>query len=187
MAIPHLGREILEAVVIIAVVLTVARASANRRLWVLSGILVGGLGAEFVALITIQGRGSFDGVDRAVVSAALLLVASALAACHIIRKSSRGGGSKAGCLILLITAGMSANAADYLSRAGLLQPLHPQLWDSSRLLNQESWPGQLLHAVFGYMDRPMGIHLVIYLATLIFIVTLMRLVRPAPPYGCRGK
>ncbi len=81
-----------------------------------------------------------------------------------------------GWLVLLLAAGLAANAAGYLNQAGLVPSLAPQVWDSSHLLSQQSLPGTLLHILVGYNDRPMGIQLVFYVTTLALIWALMRLV-----------
>jgi high-affinity iron transporter len=81
-----------------------------------------------------------------------------------------------GWLVLLLAAGLAANAAGYLNQAGLLPALSQQVWDSGWLLQQESWLGTLLHILVGYNDRPMGIQLVFYLVTLTGIYLLMWLI-----------
>ena len=78
-------------------------------------------------------------------------------------------------IVLLLAAGLAANAAGYLSQAGLLPTLAPEVWDTSALLSQEGLMGQLLHILVGYNDRPSGIQLVFYIVTLITIVVGMRL------------
>jgi len=88
-----------------------------------------------------------------------------------------------GWLVLLLAGGLAANAAGFLNQAGLLPALSPEVWDSSRILSQDSWLGTLLHILVGYNDRPMGIQLAFYLVTLAVIYALMRLFGPA---GRRG-
>ena len=80
-----------------------------------------------------------------------------------------------GWLILLLAAGLAANAAGYLYQANLVPVLVPQVWDTSSLLSQDSWLGELLHILVGYNDRPSGIQLLFYAVTLITIYTLMKL------------
>lgn len=87
-----------------------------------------------------------------------------------------------GWIVLLLAAGLAANAAGYLSQTGLLPELYPQVWDTSGILNQGSFVGQFFHILIGYNDRPSGLQLVFYLATLITIGVLMRVAggnRPA--------
>lgn len=77
-------------------------------------------------------------------------------------------------LVLLLAAGLAAQAASFINQAGLLPPLGTGLWDTSHLLSQRSIAGQLLHILVGYTARPSGIQVVFYLATLITIFSLMR-------------
>ncbi len=81
-----------------------------------------------------------------------------------------------GWLVLLLAAGLAANAAGYLNQAGLLPALSPQVWDSSQILDQSSLIGGLLHILVGYNDRPLGVQVVFYAVTLCVIYALMRLV-----------
>ena len=81
-------------------------------------------------------------------------------------------------LILLLAAGMAAQAAAFLAAADMLPSLGNSLWDTSPLLSQESLPGQLLHVLIGYTARPAGIQLVFYAATLIVVGSLMVWFRP---------
>ena len=67
-----------------------------------------------------------------------------------------------GALLLLIAAGMAAQAAGYLVQAGLLPALADPLWDSSRWLPERAPAGQLLHALTGYVERPSGMQLVFF-------------------------
>lgn len=87
-----------------------------------------------------------------------------------------------GWIVLLLAAGLAANAAGYLSQTGILPEIHPQVWDTSNILNQGSFVGQFFHILIGYNDRPSGLQLVFYLTTLITIGVLMRVAggnRPA--------
>lgn len=84
-----------------------------------------------------------------------------------------------GWLVLLLAAGLAASAAGYLIQANLLPPLIPMVWDSSWLLNQQSWLGMGLHVLIGYNDRPAGMQLLFYVVTLVTILALMYWVRPS--------
>lgn len=80
-------------------------------------------------------------------------------------------------LILLVAGGLAAQAAKFLVQARLLPPLGQPLWDSSWLLSENTVPGQILHALVGYVARPSGAQLAFYLATLLTIGCLMYLNR----------
>ncbi len=83
--------------------------------------------------------------------------------------------SVTGWLILLLTAGLAAQAAGFLNQAGLLPALGSNLWDTSAILSQSGILGQLLHILVGYTARPSGIEILFYGVTLVAIFTLMRI------------
>jgi high-affinity iron transporter len=83
-------------------------------------------------------------------------------------------------MVLLVAAGMASQAAGFLVAADILPALGNQLWDSSWLLAEDSLLGRVLHTLIGYDDRPAGIQLVFYLATLAITLTLMRTIGRAP-------
>ena len=84
-------------------------------------------------------------------------------------------------LILLLAAGMASQGAAFLMQANLLPSLGNNLWDTSSILSENSMLGLLLHVLIGYSAQPSGIQVVFYLATLLVIGTLMRLMGRAPP------
>ena len=84
-------------------------------------------------------------------------------------------------LILLLAAGMASQGAAFLMQANLLPSLGNDLWDTSSILTENSMLGVLLHVLIGYSAQPAGIQVVFYLATLLLIGTLMRLMGRAPP------
>jgi len=81
--------------------------------------------------------------------------------------------SVTGWMVLLIAAGLAAQAASFLNQAGVLPTLGSNLWDTSHLLDQASTAGKMLHTLIGYTARPSGIQLLFYVATLGVILTLM--------------
>ncbi|MGA9855054.1 MAG: FTR1 family protein [Gammaproteobacteria bacterium] len=255
-------REVLEAALVIAIVLGASRGVAGRGWWVLSGILLGTLGAAVVALFAGAIAEAFSGTGQALLDATILLIAVLMLAWHNIWMSSHGrrlageikavgaavqtgtktlaallivcfaavmregsevvlflwaiaasGGKEfgmsiggfagliagilvgsllyrsllfipiryfftvTGWLILLLTAGLAAQAAGFLNQAGLLPALGNGLWNSSHILSQNSILGQLLHILVGYIARPSGIELMFYGITLVTIFVLMQIVK----------
>jgi high-affinity iron transporter len=81
-------------------------------------------------------------------------------------------------LILLLAAGMASQGAAFLMQANLLPSLGNDLWDTSAILGERSALGTLLHVLIGYSAQPAGIQVVFYLATIIVIGGLMRLMAP---------
>src|SRR5262249_18487542 len=89
-------------------------------------------------------------------------------------------------MILLLAAGMASQAAGYLVQADLLPPLGAAVWDTSEVLTEDSILGKALHTLIGYVSRPEGIQILLYLATLGAIWLLTRLVgRPLKPRTAR--
>jgi high-affinity iron transporter len=82
-------------------------------------------------------------------------------------------------LITLIAAGLAAQAVAYLNAAGTLTALNSTLWDTSGVLSDQSMLGILLHTLVGYVDRPTGMQLAAYVATIVVMIALMRYAAPA--------
>jgi hypothetical protein len=77
---------------------------------------------------------------------------------------------------------MASQAAGYLVQADLLPPFGDAVWDTSAVLTEDSVLGKALHTLIGYVSRPDGIQIVLYIATLCTIWLLTRLVgRPVRP------
>jgi len=86
-----------------------------------------------------------------------------------------------GWLILLLAAGMAAQGAAFLVQADVLPALGDAVWDTSRLLPDDSLAGRLLHTLIGYTARPYGVQLGFYVVTLVVLLALMRLFEQTPP------
>lgn len=70
-----------------------------------------------------------------------------------------------GGLLLLLAAGMVAQAAGFLVQAGKLPALADPIWDTSAWLPENGIVGQVLHALMGYVDRPSGMQVLFFVAT----------------------
>ena len=79
-----------------------------------------------------------------------------------------------GWMIVFLAAGMASQAAAFLVQAGYVPTLMDEVWNSSGLLSRGSAAGQFLHILMGYDDRPSGMQLAFYLATLLGITGLSR-------------
>jgi len=94
-----------------------------------------------------------------------------------------------GVFLVLIAAGLAAQAASLLVQAGVLPPIGYDVWDTSAILPQDSAIGFLLHILVGYVDRPMGIQVLVYAVTLVVILVLSHWAstpRPGRPVAVRG-
>lgn len=90
-------------------------------------------------------------------------------------------------MLALLAAGMAAQAARFLEQANVLTQLDAIVWDTSWILSDRSLPGRALHTLIGYSDQPTAMQLVVYLATLVVIFVLMRLLTPPRPVGAPAR
>jgi high-affinity iron transporter len=84
-------------------------------------------------------------------------------------------------LITFLAAGMAAQCVVFLQQAGLLTALSATVWDSSALLPDDSMFGRLLHVLFGYVDQPSGMQVLVYFAVLAAIFGATRTFGAQPP------
>lgn len=76
--------------------------------------------------------------------------------------------------LILIAAGMLAQAANHLIGAGLLPPIVGQVWNSSWLLDERGPIGSAAAALFGYRSRPSLLELSLYVAYCASVAGLLR-------------
>jgi high-affinity iron transporter len=81
-----------------------------------------------------------------------------------------------GGLIVLLAAGLAAQAEAFVAQGGLVSIGQSRLWDTSFLLKDDSLIGRTLHVFIGYTARPTAAQLVTYAATLAVIVGIGRMV-----------
>jgi high-affinity iron transporter len=135
-------------------------------------------GSESVLFVYAQAANGSDWIDLAAgVSAGVLGGAAMGLALYLglLRIPMRYFFTATNWLLLLVAAGMAAQAANFLVQADLLPPLGVRLWDSSALLSDHSLIGQTLHALIGYDARPAGIQLAFYFVTVVIIALGMKL------------
>ena len=80
-------------------------------------------------------------------------------------------------LVLLLAAGMAAQAARFLVQADLLPSLKSPLWDISNVLPNESAFGAVLHGLVGYDAHPAGIQVLFYFVVGVAIAAGMHWVK----------
>ena len=81
-------------------------------------------------------------------------------------------------LIAFMAAGMAAQCIAFLEQADIATSLSHTLWNTSMFLPVSSLPGRVLHTLLGYTDRPTQLQALAYLATLLVIFGLMKLMSP---------
>ena len=80
-------------------------------------------------------------------------------------------------LVLLLAAGLASQAARFLIQADVLPSLASPLWDTSRLVANESAMGTVLHGLVGYDAQPAGMQVAFFVSVLAAILAGMAWVR----------
>ena len=135
-------------------------------------------GSEAVLFVYAQAANGSDWIDLVAGVGAGILGGAAIGLAlylGLLRIPMRYFFTATNWLLLLVAAGMAAQAANFLVQADLLPALGPRLWDTSALLSDRSLFGQTLHALIGYDARPAGIQLAFYFVTVVIIVLGMKL------------
>ena len=127
---------------IVLFVYSVAAASNDGALAMLAGGLIGLLAGSAVGVVLYQG---------------------------LLRIPVHRLFAVTGWMVLLLAAGLAAQAAGFLNQADLLPTLGDQVWDTSFILSEESIVGRTLHTLVGYVARPAGVQIIAYVATLLAI------------------
>ncbi len=159
------------SVLMVVVMMAVLREGAEVVLFGY-GIYAAGTGRD--AMLS----GGLAGLGLGVAAGALLYKG-------LLRIPTRHLFAVTGWMVLLLAAGMAADAAGLLTQAGFLPAIQDGVWNSSWLLTEQSLTGRLLHILVGYTQRPSALQLLFYAVTLAVIGGLMALVnrggaRPQP-------
>jgi high-affinity iron transporter len=128
----------------------------------------------FLWAIATSGEQSWDMVLGGIGGIIVGILVGLLLYAGLLRIPTRHFFSITSWLILLLAAGLAAQAAGFLNQVGLLPALGNGVWNTSGILNQNSLLGQLLHILVGYIARPSGIEIVFYIITFLTILILMR-------------
>ena len=133
---------------------------------VVTGAAVLREGSETVLFVTGIAEAGQGGLVAVAGGAALGLAAGAAAGFvlyrGLLRIPLRRLFAVTSWLVLLLAAGLAAQAAGMLVQADLIPALGDQLWDTSFLLSETSIPGRVLHTLVGYVARPEGVQLLAY-------------------------
>ncbi len=89
-------------------------------------------------------------------------------------------------MLIVLTAGIAAQGANFLIAAGVLPELISQVWDTSSFISGGSLIGETLSILIGYTPRPTGMELIFYTSTLIVIGIAYRLAGRAPKLAAQA-
>ncbi|OAN44728.1 iron permease [Paramagnetospirillum marisnigri] len=147
--------------------------AGDRPLWVLAvvvGVAVLREGAETVLFVLGTTASATEGPLATLAGCVLGLAAGAamgsLLYMGLVRIPVRRLIGVTTWLVMLLAAGMAAQAVNFLDAAGWLDLSSQPVWDSSALLQETSLPGRLAHTLIGYVDRPSMAQLLAWVATL---------------------
>lgn len=164
-----IGQEVREGtrpLYALAIVCTVAvLREGSETVLFLYGIAIDG---ELSAATMLQG-GALGVLGAAIVGALFYAGLLRVPLKHIFRVTS--------VILLLLAAGLAAQAAAFLVQAGYLPALGYDIWNTSGILPQENPIGFLLHILIGYVARPEGIQIAAYILTIALILAATAAVR----------
>ena len=78
-------------------------------------------------------------------------------------------------LLILIAAGLAAEAAGILTSVGVIEVYRETVWDTSWLVDNNSITGKLLRITIGYDSKPNRMQLIFYFSTIIFTLIMMKI------------
>jgi high-affinity iron transporter len=84
-------------------------------------------------------------------------------------------------LIILLAAGLGAQAVGFLAQAGLVTQGSTTLWDTAAWLPEASAVGTLLHTLIGYMERPSHAQGLVYAAIVAALILAGQVVQRRAP------
>jgi high-affinity iron transporter len=148
------------------------------------GIAILREGSEVVlflyGIVTSEGGWSLSIFLGGLAGLALGALVSVLTYFGLLRIPGRYLFAVTSAMIALLAAGMAAQAVGFLEQANIVTAFSAVLWDSSGILSDSSLLGKVLHTLIGYNDRPSGMQVTVYVATLALTYILMRLAAPTP-------
>ena len=144
------------SILLIVVAIAVLREGAETVLF-LYGISVSGT----TSLVEMIGGGALGLAGGAAAGLALYM--------GLLRIPVRWFFSVISVLVLLLAAGMAAQAARFLVQADVLPSLRTPLWDFSSFMPNESPVGAELHGLVGYDAHPAGMQVLFYIIVAIAI------------------
>ena len=89
-------------------------------------------------------------------------------------------------LIVLLAAGLAAQAVQFYADAGVITVLDRPVWSTAWLVSEGSVAGKVLHALIGYTERPSGAQVLTYALVVVLMLALMRVARPAGAPAVQG-
>lgn len=177
------GREIAAEMMAIGKAV-VAGSRTLFALAVVVGIAVLREGAEVVlflyGIIAQEGGANYGIFTGGVIGLLFGALVSVLTYRGLLKIPGRYLFAVTGLMIAFLAAGMAAQAIGFLEQADKVTLFNTALWDTSNILSDSSLLGKVLHTLIGYNDRPTGMQVIVYVATLASTYILMKVVAQPP-------
>ncbi len=144
----------------------------NYSLSAIIGLAMLREGSEIVLFVygmIVSGQGASTIMAGSLMGVAAGALAGVLFYFGLIRLSTRYMLTFTSWLMLLLVAGLAAQAFGFLAAAGYFGAYAAPVWDSSWLLSDGSLAGKALHSLVGYSARPAAIQVIVYLMTLLVL------------------
>lgn len=74
--------------------------------------------------------------------------------------------------LMLLSGGLAMQIAKQLMQIGVLDSTQP-LWDSSHIINEHSWAGELLYALIGYDSSPSSVQVIFYGVAIVPLLAIL--------------
>ena len=157
--------------------------AGNKSIYVLIGVVALATfreGAEIVLFtygMTASGAYSFSEIVMGgLIGAAGGTVVGLMLYLGLLKAAQKHLFAVTSWMLIILTAGMAAQGANFLIAAGVLPELYPQVWDTSAILSGGSFLGETLKVLVGYTPRPTGMELVFYISVLLVVGSLYKMI-----------
>ncbi|MFK7973918.1 MAG: FTR1 family protein [Rickettsiaceae bacterium] len=129
----------------------------------------------FVYSIISVGRISNTEIIFGAASGVLIgLSVGAILYCGLIKYAGKYIFKISTIILILIAAGLAAEAAGILTSAGIIEVYSERLWDTSWLINNTSMLGSILNITVGYDAKPNGLQVIFYVVSILITLIMIK-------------
>ncbi|MHB1682769.1 MAG: FTR1 family iron permease [Bacilli bacterium] len=154
-----------------------AAAIQNGALWTIALVAFITVGREGLETVVFMIAIAFKSSPLSLAIGAIIGASAGLSLSYLIyvtgkRINLRVFFNIMGTLLMLFAAGLLADGIEDWQQLGWIRFGAQPLWNTSRLLNENTTLGDILHSFFGYADSPTGLQLgsyVVYLTLMLWL------------------
>jgi high-affinity iron transporter len=154
-----------------------AAAIQNGALWTIALVAFITVGREGLETVVFMIAIAFKSSPLSLTIGAIIGASAGLSLSYLIYVTGKRINLRAffnimGTLLMLFAAGLLADGIEDWQQLGWIRFGAQPLWNTSRLLNENTTLGDILHSFFGYADSPTGLQLgsyVVYLTLMLWL------------------